>query len=87
MKFTVDDHLKRYNKALRHLHDLKEFQTFKSYTTKHDLYKESLGLYRYQEDNIRELMRLYADYLQLASKYREAGVGKISPYAMFSLAD
>lgn len=45
------------------------------YTQKHSLYVQALDLYRYQEDSLRVILRLYAEYLQRESKNKEAGIG------------
>ena len=74
---AVDDYLKRYKKALKHLHDLSDFEVFKDYMVKHKLYEDALQMNRYQEENIRCLLPLYASYLEQESRYKEAGVGKL----------
>lgn len=78
-QYSIDNHLGRHKKALKHLFDLDAFDEVKTYTVKHDLYQEALELYRYREDNLREIMRLYADHLHQTSKFREAGIGKLPP--------
>ena len=60
---------------MRHLHDLKAFDEVKTYVLKHGLYVEALELYRYQGDQLVEIMRLYANHLQQSSQFREAGIG------------
>ena len=71
---SIDNHLGRFKKALRHLCELGAFDEVQDYTMKHKLYPEALDFYRYQEDNLREIMRLYADFLQQNGKFKEAGV-------------
>ena len=73
-QYSIDNHLGRFKKALRHLCDLSAFDEVKNYTIKHDLYPEALDFYRYQEDKLREVMRLYADFLSQKGKFKEAGV-------------
>ena len=73
-KYTIDNHLSRFKKALGHLCNLGAFGEVKDYTTKHGLYPEALNFYRYQEDKLRELMRLHADFFQQTGKFKEAGV-------------
>ena len=83
-KYTIDDFLRRCSKALRHLHDLDNFEEFKSYTVKHSLYEDALRLCRYAENNLRDIMRLYAHHLLRESRYKESGIGKfnlLSDYA------
>lgn len=76
-QFSIDNHLKRFGKALKHLHDLNVFEEVKNYVLKHDLYMEALELYRYQTDHLAEIMRLYADHLNHSSNFKEAGIGDL----------
>ena len=73
-QYSIDNHLGRFMKALRHLCELGVFDEVKDYTIKHGLYPEALDFYRYQEDKLRGIMRLYADFLQQNGNFREAGV-------------
>lgn len=73
-QYSIDNHLGRFKKALRHLCDLSAFDEVKDYTIKRGLYPEALDFYRYQEDKLKEMMRLYADFLQQNGKFKEAGV-------------
>ena len=73
-QYSIDNHLGRFKKALRHLCELGAFDEVQQYTMKHNLYPEALDFYRYQEDKLREIMRLYADSLQQNGKFKEAGV-------------
>ncbi|KAK8133933.1 IKI3 family protein [Apiospora sp. TS-2023a] len=73
-KFSIDDHLGRYAKALLHLQTLTVHQEAQEYTVKHSLYADALRLYRYDENNLKILTRLYAGYLESKSKNREAGL-------------
>ena len=75
-RYAIDDYLARYGKALGHLHDLNDFEVFKGYMVKHSLYEEALQMNRYQEENLKGIMPLYANYLERESRYREAGIGK-----------
>jgi elongator complex protein 1 len=83
-QYTIDDHLGRYSKALKHLYELDAFDELKAYTVKHELYKEALNLHRYQPVRLQETMRLYAKYLNNESRYKEAGLG-ISQAPCFSI--
>jgi elongator complex protein 1 len=51
----------------------------KQYAVKHSLYREALDLYKYQAEQLREMTRLYADYLYSQSNYQEAAIGKNKP--------
>ena len=73
-QYSIDNHLGRFKKALKHLCDLGAFDEIKDYTVKHGLYPEALDFYRYQEDKLREIMRLYADFLLQNGQFKEAGV-------------
>jgi elongator complex protein 1 len=73
-KFTIDDDLKRYQKALSHLHALQAFDELQAYTIKHDLYSEAIDLYRYDNSRLKELTRLYAVYLSSRNKFKDAGI-------------
>lgn len=73
-QYSIDNHLGRFKKALRHLCELDAFDEVKDYTIKHDLYAEALDFYRYQEDKLREIMRLYAEFLHQNGNFKEAGV-------------
>ncbi|KAL8992832.1 MAG: hypothetical protein Q9169_006806 [Polycauliona sp. 2 TL-2023] len=71
-QFSIDDHLSRFKKAIRHLCDLNAFEEVKTYTTKHNLYEETMGLYRYDEEKFSSIMQLYADHLRNTSQFKAA---------------
>lgn len=73
-QYSIDNHLGRFKKALKHLCELGAFNEVKDYTIKHRLYPDALVFYRYKEDKLREIMRLYAGFLQQNGKFKEAGV-------------
>ncbi|KAF9877790.1 hypothetical protein CkaCkLH20_04925 [Colletotrichum karsti] len=73
-KFEIDDHLDRRAKALSHLKALDAFDELQKYVTKHALYQEALGLYRYDQARHQTLTGLYAAHLESLSKYRDAGL-------------
>lgn len=73
-QYSIDNHLGRFKKALKHLCELGTFDEVKGYTIKHRLYPDALVFYRYKEDKLREIMRLYAGFLQQNGKFEEAGV-------------
>ncbi|EHA55569.1 elongator complex protein 1 [Pyricularia oryzae 70-15] len=72
--FTIDDHLGNREKALGHLKADSDFEGVKDYAVKHSLYQDALGLYRYEAEQSRTLMALYAEYLESNSRNREAGL-------------
>lgn len=71
-QFSIDDYLSRFKKAIRHLCDLNAFEEVKSYTVKHDLYEETMGLYRYDEEKFSSIMQLHADHLKNTSQFKAA---------------
>jgi elongator complex protein 1 len=73
-RFTIDDHLGRWEKALAHLKELDAFDELCGYTTKHALYRPAFRLYRYDESRLRTLTELYAAYLESISDFKQAGL-------------
>jgi elongator complex protein 1 len=73
-RFTIDNDLKRYNKALNHLHAMDDFERLKTFTAQHELYAIAIELYRYDSARLGQLMRLHADFLSERSRYKEAGI-------------
>ncbi|OQE91889.1 hypothetical protein PENNAL_c0008G02372 [Penicillium nalgiovense] len=91
-QFEIDNHLSRFEKALGHLYALNAHDEISAYVAKHVLYKEALELYKYQTEYQREITKLYADYLQDQSKYKDAAIAfeslelYESAYKCFNLA-
>ncbi|KAJ5176282.1 uncharacterized protein N7482_002159 [Penicillium canariense] len=73
-QFEIDNHLSRFNKALKHLFTLGAHEEIRAYVTRHILYKEALEIYKYQPEQLREITHLYADYLQNDSKHKDAAI-------------
>ncbi|KAJ4365102.1 putative elongator complex protein 1 [Neocucurbitaria cava] len=73
-KFKIDDQLGRHAKALTHLNDLRVFDEVQSYVQQHALYREALNLYQYDNLHLREIMRLYADFLRANNKSKDAAL-------------
>jgi elongator complex protein 1 len=73
-RFAIDNDLKRYRKALTHLHAMEEFGELKAFIGKHELYGAAMELYRYDDAKIHELMGLYAQYLSSRNRYEDAGI-------------
>ncbi|KAL2073136.1 hypothetical protein VTL71DRAFT_10460 [Oculimacula yallundae] len=73
-RFSIDDYLKRHNKALTHLYKLDVFDELKTYTEKHALYQAALSLYRYNPTQHAALTLLYASYLESKSSFKEAAL-------------
>jgi elongator complex protein 1 len=53
---------------------MEAFDELKSYVQEHTLYSAALGLYRYDATRLKEIMRLYADYLSDDNQHREAAL-------------
>lgn len=75
-RYQIDNHLKRYAKALASLHaigageksggkegDADVHQEAEAYTVRHGLYTEAMGLYRYDAPHLARITRLYAEHL------------------------
>ncbi|KAK5733144.1 putative elongator complex protein 1 [Elasticomyces elasticus] len=73
-KHAIDNDLKRYRKALSHLHAMDEFEELKTYMKKHELYSPAIDMYRYDNARLSELMRLFADSLSSRNRYKESGI-------------
>lgn len=80
-QFEIDNYLGRWTKALGHLHGLGAHEELREYVVKHVLYKDAIDIYKYQPEQLRDISLLYANYLQEASKYKDAGIGIVSPRA------
>lgn len=73
-RFTIDNDLKRYPKALLHLHALDAFDELMTYMERHELHPQAIELYRRDNVRLHRLMRLYADFLTSRNKHGDAGV-------------
>ena len=73
-QYSIDNHLGRYERALENLCGLDVFEEVKSFTIKHTLYLPALKLYRYQPNELAELVRLHAEHLHQSRMYKEAGI-------------
>lgn len=71
-RYTIDNHLKRYAKALVSLHTLQAHEEVSSYTVKHSLYTTALALYKYDQPHLASITRLYADHLSSQSQHTSA---------------
>ena len=74
-RFQIDDDLKRYSKALNHLHEYADIDTILAFTQRHELYKEALEVNKYQKSNYSQVMRSYAEFLSLHNRFKEAAIG------------
>ena len=73
-QFSIDDILRRHVKALKSLLELDAFDEVKSYVIKHGLYQQALEHYRYRDDKLQGITRIYAEHLEQAGRFREAGI-------------
>ncbi|KAJ4311796.1 putative elongator complex protein 1 [Neodidymelliopsis sp. IMI 364377] len=73
-KFQIDDQLGRQAKALAHLKELQVFDEAQDYVQKHALYPQALDMYQYDAAHLKQIMRLYADYLSSTNKNKEAAL-------------
>ncbi|KAF2025124.1 IkappaB kinase complex, IKAP component [Setomelanomma holmii] len=73
-KFKIDDQLARRTKALLHLKELQAYDEVKDYVQKHALYPQALEMYQYDAVHLKEIMRLYADYLSANNENKEAAL-------------
>ncbi|KAK5116730.1 hypothetical protein LTR62_007404 [Meristemomyces frigidus] len=71
---TIDNDLRRYDKALSHLHALDDFERLKDHVVKHDLYTSAIELFRYDTAKLIDIMRLHANYLSSRNRYQDAGI-------------
>lgn len=61
--YTIDNHLRNYEKALQSLHALEDHEAVETYTLKHSLYAPALTLYKYDQAHLTTLTRHYASHL------------------------
>lgn len=73
-RFSIDDYLGRYTKALSHLYALDAFTELQAYTQKYSLYQSALSLYRYNPANHSTITELYAQHLESKSQFKEAAL-------------
>lgn len=75
-RFLIDDHLTRSDLALNWLYQMEVpvEEEFELYVKEHILYKEALKILRYDEKGSQKISRMFADYLFIAKKYRDAAL-------------
>lgn len=73
-QFTIDHDLKRHSKALTHLVAIDDFEEVKTYLAKHELHSQAIDLYRYQNQRLNEIMKIYADFLSSRNRFKESGI-------------
>lgn len=91
-KYTIDNHLKKYARALDSLHALGEHEEVEAYTTKHNLYTHAISLYSHDAPHLQRITRLHADYLSSQSQHAAAATlyeslsDHESAYPLYALA-
>ncbi|SCU84344.1 LAFA_0D09450g1_1 [Lachancea sp. 'fantastica'] len=78
-KFMIDDHLKRYEKALEHLSAIENgldglSEKILDYVDTHELYKYALNLFKYDVQKQNAVYRVYAPYLSSKQEYVESAI-------------
>ncbi|KAM3588825.1 putative elongator complex protein 1 [Umbelopsis sp. WA50703] len=75
-RFKIDDHLKRYRKAIENLSKAgnQHFDELVTYARKHTLYTVALQLYPNTSTERKTILMAYAEYLQGRTQYEEAAI-------------
>jgi elongator complex protein 1 len=90
--FEIDNHLRRYSKALSSLHSLSSHNEVETYTVKHKLFTAALALYKYDIPHQTTITALYASHLQSQSRHADAAMAyesindHASAYPLYALA-
>lgn len=71
-RYQIDNHLKKYSKALVSLHALESHDEVRTYTIKHGLYTTAMDLYKYDRAHLEPITRLYAEHLASQSRHASA---------------
>lgn len=74
--YTIDEHLKRYSKALIHISKCgpEHFETCKTLIQKHRLYTEALQLFPVTSVEFKSIAKIYGDYLSDKRRHVDAGI-------------
>lgn len=74
-KFTIDNYLKRYSSALKHIAKLEDkTDEFLEFMCKHELYPDALKLFDKKHKVYEEIMNLHGDYFLRKNRYEDAGI-------------
>lgn len=73
-QYVIDNHLKKYSKALGSLNEMTEYAEMEAYTVKHDLYIDAIDLLKNSPGQRDRVKRLYADHLSDLSKHAQAAI-------------
>ena len=75
MKYSVDKHLNRHEKALEHISKLNDkFSECLEFVKKHELYMKAMRLFDTNSNEYRELAKAYGEFFMSKAKYQEAGI-------------
>ena len=75
MKYNVDKHLKRYEKALESISKLKDkFIECLELVKKYDLYMNAMSLFDTKSIEYKKIANAYGKFLMEKAKYQEAGI-------------
>ncbi|CAG8606119.1 2621_t:CDS:2, partial [Scutellospora calospora] len=76
-QFKIDDHLCRYEKALRNLNLAGDeyFDDCLKYIREHELYNSAISIFANNNEKYKVIMAIYGHYLFTESKFKEAGLG------------
>ncbi|KAF8318502.1 IkappaB kinase complex, IKAP component [Clavulina sp. PMI_390] len=76
-RFAIDDHLKRYSKALVGLRESGDakFDEAIQYVEKHRLYVDALQVWKAEAEKHLRLLEAYGDYLYERRDFEQAGLG------------
>lgn len=75
-KYRIDNHLKRYEKALTHIVKcgIEKLEECLELVEKHNLYTHALRMYKKQDECYNDIVLLYADHLRSKGVFYEASL-------------
>lgn len=73
-KFTIDNHLKRYDKALISLAKCDKFNQCLSFIQTHKLYKKAILLFNKSSEEYKKVCHVFGEFLLEKRCYQEAGI-------------
>ncbi|KAI9298608.1 IkappaB kinase complex, IKAP component [Neoconidiobolus thromboides FSU 785] len=78
-KFKIDQHLKRFDKALQNISRADDnFEECLSFIKEHSLYQQALKLYERNSEQYKIIMSSFAAYLHSSKKYQDAGTAYLA---------
>lgn len=75
-KFKIDEHLKRYEKALKHIANCgqEKFNEALAFIKKHEYYAQALRAYKDNAECYKEICLAFADHLRAKGKFENASI-------------